>query len=161
MPNWCSNFLFIKQSENENVKKLKKAFQTMIDLQTIKQDEGNVIPNIIMDRWLFNITMDDDQISFETAWGICFEDFKKIYKHFKVDFEVQYEEFGSGIYGKFYVLDGELIKIDLTDEQIDEVDEDDEGVCTFRGKVIECKYDALDFMLEEMQAKLEPTCSLS
>lgn len=118
MPNWCINNLYLTQ-ENPA---LLKAFADLEDAT-----EGTQIPGIGMERYFFDVTVEDGNIRFDTRWCPYVDDMQKIALFFKTDFECEYEERGDEIFGKMIYKDGIFTNYCLEQDEIELIYERDNG----------------------------------
>ena len=102
MANWSSSWLTFT-GEEANVEKARMMFKEMSDKEV--QTNLGQIPDFIKeentDGWFHQIMVDEtDIISFEAKWSPPIETLKQIGKEMKVDFTLDYEELGNGLFGK-------------------------------------------------------------
>jgi len=167
MPNWCFHSLEFK---GENKEKAIELFDQLIKLQSKNPDQG-VLPEdlytekdipsqdiLILDKtvsvlrnpYMFDITHEDERISYNTKWSPNEDDIVIIADHFKCDFELSYEEMGNDIYGKCFYVNGELTDYMLNDDDFSQFTYDeDSDEYTFRDETYESHYDIYETLLEE------------
>ena len=95
---------------------LLKAFT---DLQGA--DQGTQIPGIGMERYFFDVYIQEGNIKFNTRWGPYEDEMQKIALFFRTDFECNYEEGGMEIYGKMVYKNGIFTDYSLDQEDLDQI----------------------------------------
>jgi hypothetical protein len=165
MANWCWNSVEFR-GKKENLQNLLKILDEMVD-RSKKLDKG-VVPILIEpseDGYYFYLSIEDHNLNenveveeyfiiirYETKWNPNPEKNKWIGSKFEVDFEHEYEESGSKIYGKcrFTYTDNEEDPICeekfLSDEEYDQckyLENDDQTVIYYRDEVSDEKWEEL------------------
>ena len=153
MANWCANQLYFTGNEVA-VKEAKELFIQMMNKET-ETNEGQK-PDFIkeVEEGYFFDTLaftDDDQISFSTRWSPNIKDVVKIAENWQgLDFELNYQEPGSQIYGKAIYKDGTLFVYNLSDSLYEEIIYDDENnIYNLRGVENECEEEFLEQLFKE------------
>ena len=129
MANICSNTLSFSGKE-KNLKAVREIFDEM--LIDNKNGEG-AMPSFIgtpPDGYLFDVYLNEtDFISYTTKWCPNEEIIKLIADECKVDFILDYEELGCGLFGRFHYnhKTKQLIDYCLTDKEMSVVDTNDNG----------------------------------
>jgi hypothetical protein len=156
MPNWCSNYLTFQGSEKD-VKAVEQDFKLMHD--KVKETGHGQLPewSKFDQDWFFGIYSDDFgqvrhesfNVQYETRWAPNIEQVLEIAKKHNLTFELEYEESGMLIYGR-YVYDGKELKdYYLTDEEHDLYEWDEKiEFCTFEGKEWESDTEIKEVLLE-------------
>lgn len=152
MANWCANQLSFTGSE-VSVKQVLDLFLAM-KLKEEQTNEGQVpeLISVVQDGYFFNLYLDEppEQIYYETKWSPNILDVLTIGEHYKVDFELSYQECGNCIFGKTIYQNGELKEYDLTFEDIAQVEYDpDNDVYKLRGEILECEDAGLEIIFQE------------
>jgi hypothetical protein len=119
MANWCSNFI---QTDNEDV------IDVFNYLAKKEQQEGHgqTLDYFADDRFLFSIVVEDGHISCETKWAPPIDTILNLSKRFDCRVELDYDEPGCLLFGKYIADKGEETAYFLTDKDFDlfEYDED-------------------------------------
>ena len=99
---------------------------------------------------------DDGIFQYETRWAPNTEIVEQIAKYYKVDFTLDYEEMGNGIYGKITYKDGVLTDIYLEEEDFETYEYDEyEDAYHFEGETYEGDWEILETLLERKISKVE------
>ena len=131
MPNWCSNYVFFKGSE-ENIQKVDEIFEKMIQSNSPEGKKPD-FQGEILEGYYFDIAKQDSGVySYETRWGPNVLDLELIGRHCNVSFIVEFEELGNYVFGKakFDVnqTDGlQIMELDLNDISHISYDEEDDS----------------------------------
>lgn len=135
MPNWCSNFVTF-QGDEANIKRLRKALK-----KHKKEEEGFILPCVKIDKcnsnpYIFELYDEEsDTIQFETKWSPNIDAIHQIAKHYKLNYEHEYEEMGCLLYGKTVYKDGELSTYDLEQPDFDLYERDEvTDLITYQGR---------------------------
>lgn len=152
MPNWCYNYLHLDNPESKNGLRMIAAFEQMNELEKAS-NQGQQVPGIDMNDYFFSIGDEcTEQISFETKWGLDIGDMKKVAEHFQADFECDYEEHGSSVYGRIIYKDGVFTDYSLDEEDTAAIqfDDDDDFIPIKLGSyIVDCESEALEYLLEQ------------
>lgn len=161
MANMCSNFLFITGGEEVNKKAFIESFKEMkrkADETSLYQFpvEIEVTPENRHYLCDFDITEDQETISFLSRWSCPVELLTDMGKHHKISFKCDYDE-GADYYGAtFYYHETDSSKnIFLDDEDLEQYQASDDGVYSFRGEIWDSDSEILDILLTE---KIEKLC---
>ena len=154
MANWSSSWLTFT-GEEANVEKARMMFKEMSDKEV--QTNLGQIPDFIKeentDGWFHQIMVDEtDIISFEAKWEPPIQTLKVIGKEMKVDFTLDYEELGNGLFGKavYNHKEDELKTYILTKEDFDQYTTDEEtSTHTYNGQEYESEYEILELIFEK------------
>lgn len=160
MANMCSNFLFITGGEEFN----KKAFIESFKEMKKKADKTNFYqfpteieetPENSHSLCDFNITEDQETISFLSRWSCPVELLRDLAKHYKISFKCDYDE-GAHYYGAtFYYHETDSSKnISLNDKDLEQYQDNDDDTYSFRGEIWESDSEILDILLTEKIKKL-------
>lgn len=153
MANWAQNWLTFEGTPAK-INKVHTAFKKM-HKDELKTNEGQ-LPSFMNNPeqdFFFNICLDDfPTIYYETKWSPNVIDVVTIANHFKLNFEVSYEEKGSDVYGKakFKFGDTEATHYDLDEEDFNlySYDEEDD-IYTYESEDYECEDDILEHIFEK------------
>ena len=144
MANICNNTLLFSGKP----KKLKAVHELFKEMLTDNKNGDGAMPSFITnitDGYLFDIYLDETDyvISYWTKWCPNEDVIKRIADEYKVDFVLDYEERGCGLFGRFYYKHktNELINYYLTDEEMSIVVLNDNGEHIYEGEEIECPED--------------------
>lgn len=125
MANICSNWLTILSEDKKEY--VHRLFKELVVRQH-KTNERQCF-DVADDKYMDNIHVDDDSISYETDWATNDNDLIKLAKKHKFNFRLDYEELGSDYVG-FVVYDhekDELTEYHLDEDLMDLVKEDEDG----------------------------------
>jgi hypothetical protein len=160
MPNWCINYLTF-QGDAVKINEIKNCFAEMI----IRQDalKEGVVPLFFkdskcLDGFFFELYTDDENaektgftVQYETRWCPNIPDVKAICEHFKVSCELEYQESGCCVFGK-YSYDSETDteqQICLDDTDFDKFEyREESSLYYFEGKEYESETEILETLLE-------------
>lgn len=153
MANMCNNDVTITGKE-ENVKAF---FAELLQLEEINKT-GGALPKYAeekgLTRYLFDIYIDqkdnwDGRFSTQTKWSPPIDEIREMAECHNVDAEMDYEELGNGIYGKWTYAEGNENDIYLDDVDFAKVFwREEEEDCIFEGKEYESEYEPLQVLLE-------------
>lgn len=152
MANWCSNYLTFSGENEDRALKLFEALAERGD-----REQRGVLPEFIEDphRYMFDIGVDGGAVYFESKWAPPIEEIKQIGEHLDVDFELEYSEFGSSIYGKLIRINGQLYDIYLDPTDFDQyIYDKDNDIYVFRGENYGIEEEILEILLNEKTSML-------
>jgi hypothetical protein len=151
MANICNNTLLFSGKEIN-----LKAVREMLEWMVVDTNEGHgAMPSFITnlnDGYMFDVYLDKtDYISYWTKWCPNEEVIKLIADKYKVDFVLDYEELGCGLFGRFFYnhKTKQLIDYCLTDDEMSVVDTNDNGDYIYNGEEIECPEDIYTEILNQ------------
>jgi hypothetical protein len=151
MANICNNTLLFS-GKPKNLKAVREIFEPML----IDNENGyGAIPSFIanvFDGYMFDIYLDKtDYISYWTKWCPNEDIIKRIADKYEVDFILDYEELGCGLFGRFHYnhKTKQLIDYCLTDDEMSVVDTNDNGDYIYNGEEIECPEDIYTEILNQ------------
>jgi hypothetical protein len=115
MANICSNWLTVLTEDKKEL--VHRLFKELV----VKQHKTNERQCFDV-KYMDNIYVDDDSISYDTDWASNDKDIIKLAKKYKFDFRLDYEELGSMYFGfvvydhkkdedTIYHLDEDLMKL--------------------------------------------------
>lgn len=142
MANWCSNYILIDNKKVINcIKRLQKK-----EKQT---ERGQTLNYFNDDRYLFNIVINEENITWETKWSPPIETIKALAQKYNCDIEMYYDEPGMEIHGKCWVTDGEFYDVYLEQKDFDKIIYyEEEGLYLFENKMWESDSEIIDILLE-------------
>lgn len=150
MANICNNTLEFS-GEDEN---MKAVYALFLELKKYNEEkQKGAMPDFLAlkDGYFFDLYVQDDySIGYWTKWVPNELVVKDIADKYKVDFVLSYEELGCGLFGKF-IYDHEtqvLQNICLTDEDMDMVTCNNDGIYLYKGEEIECPEDVYNELLD-------------
>lgn len=159
MPNWCFNH--VKFTGNNT----RKAITLLQELEKKCQETGQgQLPSFIDpekyfgNSYMFDINVHNDldgkptnSFDYQTKWAPNTEALIDIAKHFKLEFEQQYDEMGMGIYGRAFYRNGELETFDLDDATLQQIEYDEEtDMYKYQGEEWESQYELIEMLLDNM-----------
>jgi hypothetical protein len=153
MPNWCNNFLSFS---GENAETAIQLFSELSE-RCSKTGEG-CVPNFISPneqlRYLFDVSVDEGAINFESKWSPPLQTLERIGKHLEVTWFLEYVEY-SGVYGKatFSPLKG-LVDQPLESEDFEQyVYNEEKGNYIYEGQEYECEDAILEILWDKKYKK--------
>jgi len=157
MANFCSNMIAFEGNASAIA-----AIQTLFTMMAEKQEQhGNgQLPPFITEQegYFFDIYCDEENdgaFRYETRWSPNTTVVLQIAEHFRVNFTLDYEELGNGVYGKATYKDGVLTDTFLENEDFNSYEYDDEeDAYHFEGETFEGDWEILETLLERKIAKL-------
>jgi len=142
MANWCSNFI---QTDNKDVIEVFKHLAKKEEIE----GQGQTLGYFEDDRFLVNIVVEDSHISCETKWAPCINTIFNLAKRFNCRIELDYDEPGNLLFGKYIVQGKDETAYYLTDVDFDLfVYNEDTDNYTFEGKEWESDSDIKELLLE-------------
>jgi hypothetical protein len=150
MANICNNTLEFSGKE----KNIAKAYALMHDLQKHNEEkQEGAMPSFSNHKkgCFFDLYVEDNcSIGYWTKWAPNELVVKDIADKCKVNFELQYEELGNGLFGKFFYdyKTKTLEDFCLIDEEMNVVTCDDDGIYYYKGEFIESPEDIYNELLK-------------
>lgn len=142
MANWCSNFI---QTDNEDV---IDVFEYLAKKEKI-DGHGQTLDYFGDDRYLFSIVVEDSYITCETKWAPPINTILNLSERFDCRIELEYDEPGSYLFGKYIADKGEETAYFLTDEDFDLFEYDEEkNAYIFEEQEWESDSDIKELLLE-------------
>ena len=142
MANWCSNFI---QTDNKGV---IAVFKYLAKKEKI-DGHGQTLDYFDDDRYLFSIVVEDGYITCETKWTPPINTILNLSERFDCKVELEYDEPGSLIFGKYIADKGEETAYFLTDEDFDLFEYDEEkNAYIFEEQEWESDSDIKELLLE-------------
>lgn len=157
MANYCSNTVAF-EGNTEAIEMVTKLFRLMAEKQQ-RENKGQ-IPDFVTAEGGYFLDLywnegDDGIFQYETRWAPNTEVVIQIAKYYKVNFMLDYEEMGNGVYGKTTLKDGILTDIYLEDEDFETYQYDEEeDTYHFEGEAYEGDWEILETLLERKIAAL-------
>jgi hypothetical protein len=153
MANWCTNWVIFSGEETQ-IKKANAMFKTMQEKE--KETNEGQIPSFMAEPkegFFFEIYEDESEIiSYSTKWSPNINDLIEIANHFKLGFEVLYEEIGNQIFGKaiFTAGNSEAKKYDLASEDFEECQYDEDAdIYKYNGEEYESDSEILQTIFQK------------
>ncbi len=161
MANECYNQVHIKG----DVENIASFMAEIAEIKAhLKQYKTSTYPSYILDtkenkeelKYMFDFDIDEILngeclFSFTTKWTPATNELVLMAKHHKLDFVLNYDELGDGVYGEaiYNAEDDTLAKYDLDSSDLDPIEynsEEDEYL--FEGKSYESQYDILQIIFD-------------
>jgi hypothetical protein len=152
----CLNVVSFIGSE-ETVDAIKSLFKELEERQV--KDETYYLPGYFTAErsYMFDISIDGDNIMFETRWVPNIEALQQIADHYKVGFTSEYEERGNMIFGRTTYENGRLTEFDLEPEDFKSYDyNEDEGTFTHEGEIYTHEEEVLELLLKKNGPEIPP-----
>jgi len=148
MANICNNTLEFSGKE-KNMKSVYSLFKELKD----QNRNGGAMPLFLnhTQGYFFDLYVEDNcSIGYWTKWAPNEFVVKDIADKCKVNFELQYEELGNGLFGKFFYNHKTKTLEDfcLTDEEMNVVTCNDDGNYYYKGEFIESPEDVYNELLK-------------
>jgi hypothetical protein len=157
MANYCSNTVAF-EGTTEAIGQVTQLFRTMAEKQ--QSENKGQLPDFVKDESGYFLDLywnegDEDIFQYETRWAPNTEVVMQIAKYYKVNFTLDYEEMGNGVYGKITCKDGIITDTYLEDEDFETYEYDEEeDTYHFEGETYEGDWEILETLLERKIAAL-------
>ena len=145
MANLCQNVITFS---GKNFEKGMVLFNDLIEEQQRRQ--MGVRPSFCFEgRYLFDISIEAEVIHCQTKWAPPLDVMREVGEYLDVDFEMEYQESGEPMFGRFWRENGEFGAIELEDEDFNLVSyKEDIDRYVFEGEEYECQEEVLEIILE-------------
>lgn len=161
MANHCFNVVSFIGRE-ETVEAIKSLFKELEERQV--RDETYYLPDYVTAErsYMFDISIDGDNIMFETRWVPNIEALQQIADHYKVGFTSEYEERGNMIFGRTTYENGRLTEVDLEPVDFKSYDyNEDEETFTYEGEIYAHEEEVLELLLKKKSGPVIPRINSS
>lgn len=148
MANWCLNTVKFEANE-AGTEELRTLFLRMAEKE-ILENKGQLPTGYEGSRgYLFEIQMEDDQLSYLTKWSPNTEVIIFVAKQYGAGFIYNYEEYNMGIYGLAFYKNEQLQDISLNEEDFNlyQYNESDQNYA-FEGRIFQDDWEIMEILLE-------------
>ena len=146
MANWCMNRVEFKANETQ-MKKIEQLF-LQLSLAEFETKHGQ-LPDFAMDErgFMHDIEFEDGVLTYQTKWSPNTEVVLSIGKHFNVDLEYNFEEYGMEIFGFALFENGTFTLFELDQMDMQQISFNQAtSVYTFEGS----DYELIDEIVETL-----------
>lgn len=142
MANYCSNNIY---TENQKVIDVFKRLQE----KEKKESKGQTLKYFKDDRYLFDISVEGENIFCETKWAPPLDTIKALANKFNTDITMEYDEPGGEIYGVYSFINGVENDTFLESHEWNSFEYDeDKDMYIFEGEQWKTDYDIKDLLLD-------------
>jgi len=145
--------MIVFEGKSEAIEQIQQLFKSMAEKE--QEEKCGQLPEFVSEDnggYFFEIFQYDDVTGiyqYETKWSPNIEEVQAIAEHYNVNFTLDYEELGNGVYGRATFSDKVLTDIYLEGEDFEKFEFDEEtDTYHFEGTEYNSEWDILETLLE-------------